>query len=517
MTYNPKPTFLLVIILTLCNLNSNAQMYINGPFTIGGTLSVFPDLQIDADAQLLFQDGSTLHMFGESTLINSNAEIFANTTSTQIGTGRILFEGTSAQTLNAGNSSTIGGTQPSLINIAIDNPDNVTLTSTNTRITSGIDFIDGHIIIGSQNLELASTSTITNTDETQYIVTNGTGFLVKEGLATSTSFIYPFGRATSDYTPVTVSNPSATDDFYAQVKNYSESGSVESVTTDGIDRTWNIFSTNGSGATIALQHNGGTGGTSGTAFDPNDAFVTQYQGLQAGQGVWQTGTSANGPSATGSITNSLVSSRPYSNTATSSSADAAFFSKSSNILTPLPVTLFDFVANKRNESQSILTWSTTSEYKSSHFEVETSTNGELWTKIGEVKAQAYSYNLTNYQFFHLNPIIGVNYYRLNSVDLDGVTEYSPIRMLQFGNLRSYFSNIDVYPNPSNGILNISSISKSYSFTLTDMHGKSIHSFNNLTEENDFQVDLSMFANGVYFIKANSPNGDVKVFKIILNK
>jgi hypothetical protein len=503
------------IAFVLITFSSQAQMNINGSFSVFGEMGVFGNLQLSADAQVFFQNGSTLHMLGSTTTVSSNSEIFANTASTQAGTGRLLFVGTAPQTLDGGNSSAIGGTQPSLINLAINNTDNLTLTNTNTRITSGLDFINGHVILGNNGLELSSAASASNANGTRYVVTNGTGFMVKEGF--SSAFSFPVGRATSDYTPATVT-PSATDDFFVQVKNYSESASDEFVTTDGVNRTWNIYSTAGAGANIALQHNSTTNGSNYTTNGGDlSAFVTQYQGLQSGRGTWELGTGAQGTNVSGSVSGSVVHNRVYSPTALTSSANGAFFSKSTLPLTPLPIALLDFYAKKRDENQALLSWSTTTEYNSSHFEVETSTNGVSWAKIGEVKAQGVSYEVTNYQLIHPNPALGVNYYRLNLVDLDGSAEFSKIQSVLFGNVTSTLANVVVFPNPSNGMLNISSSSKTYNYTLTDMHGKTIHSFNNQTDENDFQLDLSMYANGIYFIKANSQNGEVKTFKIVLNK
>ena len=516
-----KKSLLFAFTLTCINA-THSQMNINGSFSVFGEMGNFGNLQLGADAQVFFQNGSTLHMLGTATTINSGAEIFANTSSTQAGTGRILFGGAAAQTLDGGNSSAIGGTQPSLINVAVNNTNNLTLTNTNTRITSGLDFINGHVILGSNGLELSSSATASNANGTRHVVTNGTGFMAKEGF--TSAFSFPVGRATSDFTPAIIT-PTSSDDFFVQVKDYTESASEETVPDNGVYRTWNIYSTGGAGANILLQHNTATnGGDYNTNGADADAFVTQYQGFQwvtsaqQNQGVWQIGTGAIGTDAAGSIVgSSRVHNRDYTTTATSSTSDAAFFSKSNNILTPLPIALLDFKANKHNETQALISWSTSSEYNSSHFEVETSINGQTWRKIGEVKAQGVSYELSNYQLIHPNPALGVNYYRLNLVDLDGSADYSKIRSLLFGNVTSTLANVVVFPNPSNGMLNISSSSKTYNYTLTDMHGKIIHSFNNTLENSDFQLDLSIYANGVYFIKANSQNGDLKTFKIVLNK
>ncbi len=525
MKHKLMSTMLLGTFLGLGFLNSNAQMHINGPTSFGSSsfATSFGNLSFGADAQVVFMDGATFYMLGANTTVNSGAEFYANTLSGTTGTGRILFQGTAPQTLDGGNSSAIGGPQPSLINIAVNNPDNLTLTNTNTRVTSGLDFINGHVILGSNGLELSSTATASNANGTRHVVTNGTGFMAKEGIAANAAFSFPVGRATSDFTPATVT-PTGSDNFFVQVKDYTESASEETVPDNGVYRTWNIYSTGGAGANILLQHNTTTnGGDYNTNGADAVAFVTQYQGFQwvtsaqQNQGVWQIGTGAGITDAPGSLGGSRVHNRDYTATATSSTSNAAFFSKSNNILTPLPITLLDFTATKKEENKALLTWSTTSEINSSHFDVETSTNGLSWTRIGEVKAQGVSYELSNYQLIHTNPALGVNYYRLNLVDLDGSAEFSKIRSLLFGNVTSTLANVVVFPNPSNGMLNISSLNKSNNYILTDMHGKTIHSFNNTSENSDFQVDLSSYANGVYFIKANSQNGEVKTFKIVLNK
>ncbi len=514
----------LFFVFMLLNINTTrAQMHINGPISFGPSESPssLGNLTFGADAQVIFMDGSSFYMLGETTTIDAGSEFFANTLANQFGTGRFIFQGSVAQTLDGGNSSAIGGTQPSLINLAINNANNLTLTNTNTRVTSGLDFIDGHVLLGSNNLEIASSATITNADETQYVVTNGTGFLAKE--AFTSTFTFPVGRVISDFTPATIT-PAASDNFFIQVKNYTESAADEVTSADGVDRTWNIYSTSGSGATLALQHNSTSNGADyGTNGGDASAFVTQYEGIQwvpyiGSQGTWQLGTSAIGTNTAGSVAGSVIHSRTYSTTATSSSSDGAFFSKSTLEFTPLPITLLSFNAKKYENSKSLLTWSTSNELNSSHFEVETSINGVEWNKIGEVNAQGMSSDLTNYQYIHVNPIIGLNYYRINMIDLNGLASYSNIKMVEFDRSFSNSVYVYIYPNPSNGVLKINKYNNSlYNFTLSDINGKSLKVFKSTSENAEFQIDISMFQNGIYYMKAENSVGDIKVFKIVLNK
>ena len=507
-------TFQVLIYLVFGVSTLKAQMNINGSFSVYGEMGVSGNLQAGADAQLFFQNSSTLNMLGAATTINSGAEIFASTSSTQTGTGRILFGGAAPQTLDGGNDAPIGGAQPSLINVAINNPDNLTLTNTNTRVTSGVDFINGHVIIGNNNLELSSTATATNANGTRHVVTNGTGFIAKEGF--TSAFSFPVGRNTSDFTPATVT-PTASDNFFVQVKDYSESASQEFVTTDGVDRTWNIYSTGGAGANIALQHNSTTNGTGTFPFNEADAFVTQYQGIQwvsgaqQNQGVWQTGTGANAPSATGSITGSTVRDRNYTATATTPSANGAFFSKSSNILTPLPVRDLSFDAKANGVLKSKLNWTTSSEYNTSHFEVYTSKDGNNWLKIGEVKSVGYADQLSTYQFDHNKAVLGLNFYKINLIDLDGKQTLSEIKVVDFNLTNNYFL---VYPNPSSDFISVESSDVS-KIELIGIDGKKVEIEIN-ENGNIHQFSVKHLAASTYFLLLTNRIGEVNRIPVIIN-
>lgn len=498
----------LLFAFTLICINAiHSQTNINGSFSIFGEMGNFGNLQLSADAQVFFQNGSTLHMLGTATTINSGAEIFANTSSTQAGTGRILFIGAAAQTLDGGNSSAIGGAHPSLINIAIDNINNVTLTNSYARITSGLDFVNGHLILGNQNFEISSSASISNSDENQYVVTNGTGFLAKESIASSASFDFPVGRATTDYTPATIT-PNSTDNFFVQVKNYSESASDENIVTDGIDRTWNIYSTSGSAANLTLQHNTSTNGSAYTS--DADAFVTQYQGSS----MWDDGVGATGTNtaSTGTSLSAVKHTRLYT-TVTSASANGAFYSKSTNLLTPLPVTLIDFNAQAASHLVSQITWTTTNEFNNSHFILETSVDRTNWTKIGEVKGAGTSSQVNHYAFKHVNAQLGVNFYRVTMVDFEGNTSQTDIRLVEFSN--GLNPVVKIYPNPSQGIINIISENSEITYTLTSFDGKLILS--NDSKQSGLQsIDLNHLDNAMYFLNVTS-NYQTKTYKIILNK
>jgi hypothetical protein len=110
---------------------------------------------------------------------------------------------------------------------------------------------------------------------------------------------------------------------------------------------------------------------------------------------------------------------------------------------PLPVTLTSFNAQCEPQ-QVILSWTTASEYKASHFDVEMSRDGLTWNNIGQVAAVGTTNQTTNYQFNAPNAGL-LTYFRLVQVDLDGTTEiYGPISSVcQFDE-----NSIVLFPNPA---------------------------------------------------------------------
>ncbi|WP_226163399.1 beta strand repeat-containing protein [Hymenobacter terricola] len=98
---------------------------------------------------------------------------------------------------------------------------------------------------------------------------------------------------------------------------------------------------------------------------------------------------------------------------------------------PLPVTLVSFQAVARGHA-AILTWATAQEVNNDHFEIEASTDGQVFKFVKLVpghgsSAIAHTYGFTDEQL----PNYGVQivYYRLRQVDGDGTSHYSSVRMV----------------------------------------------------------------------------------------
>jgi len=141
-------------------------------------------------------------------------------------------------------------------------------------------------------------------------------------------------------------------------------------------------------------------------------------------------------------------------------------------LSSLPVSLASFDAVLRG-GQVEVQWRTTTEYKSERFEIERSLNGIDFIKIGSVPSNNFS-NGHTYSFVDKNPMKGHNYYRLNSVDLDGSFKYSSVVLINILDGKEIITSIS--PNPSNGKLElriVGSINGKVSVAVFDQVGRQL--------------------------------------------
>jgi len=114
----------------------------------------------------------------------------------------------------------------------------------------------------------------------------------------------------------------------------------------------------------------------------------------------------------------------------------------------LPVELISFKA-QWSEDDGILTWVTASERNSDRFEVERSTDGIHFVKVGMVKSKGNSTEVLSYLFNDVDAgqlnADGL-YYRLKQIDFDGEFEYSQIVYLDIDK-KPIDAKVIVFPNP----------------------------------------------------------------------
>lgn len=118
----------------------------------------------------------------------------------------------------------------------------------------------------------------------------------------------------------------------------------------------------------------------------------------------------------------------------------------------LPIKLISFSGTTENGVVS-LSWVTAKEEGFDHFEIERASGNLVFEKIEQINGTGYNTSDEHiYLVTDAMPVMGTNYYRLKSVDLDGSYEYSSIISAVVETSKS----ISVYPNPSTGyFINVS--------------------------------------------------------------
>lgn len=124
----------------------------------------------------------------------------------------------------------------------------------------------------------------------------------------------------------------------------------------------------------------------------------------------------------------------------------------------LPVKLESFTAWLNTSANKVdLKWVTSSEKNVSHFVIERSIDGKNYTEAGVVFAMGNSSDRVNYAFTdNINTSSNqVIYYRLHSVDNDGKSDYSAIRVVRTAKSNDNAVTILAFPNPVTTELRIS--------------------------------------------------------------
>ncbi|MFM2266740.1 MAG: hypothetical protein RL757_180 [Bacteroidota bacterium] len=162
----------------------------------------------------------------------------------------------------------------------------------------------------------------------------------------------------------------------------------------------------------------------------------------------------------------------------------------SSITMPVELTKFNAKAEQNNVS---LTWSTASERDNSHFVVQHSTNGRDFADLAQVKGNGNTSSVSNYNFTHATATEGVNYYRLQQVDMNGKTTPSPVRSTVVGK-----NDVRIYPTVATQSLNLESASEAEQvFEIFNLQGQKVMAG---AFTNRKTLDIMDLTTGIYVLK-----------------
>lgn len=164
-------------------------------------------------------------------------------------------------------------------------------------------------------------------------------------------------------------------------------------------------------------------------------------------------------------------------------------------LVTLPIELVDFNVSCVENGRIALEWATLSELNNDYFEIQRSTDGMNYEKIGIVDGAGNSSSYLEYLEFDHQAKAGINYYRLRQVDFDGASSYSSSKSV----LAYCEESIQVYPNPAeNGLVNVVG-PISLQMEMYTSHGKRVPLQIKSTSWG-FTLDVSEHAAGTYFLR-----------------
>ncbi len=173
----------------------------------------------------------------------------------------------------------------------------------------------------------------------------------------------------------------------------------------------------------------------------------------------------------------------------------------------LPVNFISFTVIKDND-KARLTWNVAQEQNVDGYEVQRSSNGVQFSKIGYIKAAGSP----SYKFTDEKILNGPNFYRIKNVDLDGKFAYTHIVSIngkkgQFLKLFPIPARTDLYIQHHEAI-------NGAQLKISSMEGRIVKVINVAPNAAQTILNLSTMHPGVYFVSYDSGDGNKFVSKFI---
>lgn len=179
----------------------------------------------------------------------------------------------------------------------------------------------------------------------------------------------------------------------------------------------------------------------------------------------------------------------------------------------LPILMGDFSASAQT-SAVLVSWNTISEVNGQYMVLQHSTNGSKFTDLYTVQSNG-SMTSGRYQYKHLNPSAGTNYYRIMMVSIDNGIRYTGVVAVKIASVTNT-GEAKVYPNPFYSQLQVKytvSSRSNVSVRLISAEGKVVMNKVIASESTgSHTISLSTPAGlkpGIYFVEINTGDGIVQ--------
>ena len=486
---------------------------IGGNITVGsGGISGSQPLTVAASSSLNLGSGA---VFTTDLVIGSLATL-TSTSSTLTVTGNFTNNGTfthnSGTVTLTGAAQTISGAT-TFNNLVISGGSDKTI-SNNITVDGQMTFTSGYVVpsnpITPQTVIFTANGVVNGAANNSSFIR---GCNVQKSVSISSDFTFPVGGSTKGYRPISISSVSAPTTFTASYKAinalsltpsipYFKNQSANTLTAVSDFEYWDLghSSTAGSiNAAVTLNW---------APYPATDASYVDLRLAHFDGSQWENLSGASGPASFASkiiTVNGVSSFSPFTMGSISAAA--------------LPVTLTAFTAKPTPDNKVSLGWVTSSEQVNKGFRIERQTTAETgkFAQIGFVATKAKdgnSQSMLTYNFIDNAPKMGASsFYRLVQEDLDGKLTYSDIRVVRLNGQ----SVSMVFPNPSNGVVNISRTAdgKKMNIQVIDQSGKIVSQAYNITNAN---YTMSILQSGIYSVKLMYPEtGEQSIQRIVVQR
>ncbi|MBU0763328.1 MAG: T9SS type A sorting domain-containing protein, partial [Bacteroidetes bacterium] len=402
--------------------------------------------------------------------------------------GAVTINGTGAQSISA-------SAELIFYDLTINKPSGDLTLSREIRIENTLDMTRGDIILGSFDLTIGPSGTISNGDASSYIQAHSVGVVKKEYSAVpAASIIFRIGD-NDDYTPVTFTLNAGTLSSASVSINLRDQAhaSLEYPAEPHITRYW-ILTPSGISGSIDYDI---------SCTYTNDDIVGAESNIYPAKysaSAWTYGTT-------------VAASNTLSWSGITSFSEATGASKA-----PLPVELLQFNARLTGKIVE-LNWSTASENNNDYFTVRKTTDGIHFEEVTRVPGAGNSNTILYYTATDNYPYTGISYYQLKQTDFDGKYEYSGL--VPIDNNVQQEIKIKVYPNPTDKGFVYVVISglpegKNVDIAFMDLYGRILFGKPVVTTAGDDEalINLELRA-GIYLIRPESQGYEFPVTKLIV--
>ncbi len=172
------------------------------------------------------------------------------------------------------------------------------------------------------------------------------------------------------------------------------------------------------------------------------------------------------------------------------------------VLVPVKLELFNAIAK---EKKVLVNWTISDQQNVVRYEIEHSTNGRNFYKIGVLTATTQS----NYRFLHSSPIAGRNYYRLKVIESGSQDfQYGPIRIVAFDIKEA--GVMTMFPNPGRDEVRLllpGTITGAQGIIqLYDANGKVVYYHKLVSLQATEEINISRLSAGLYAVVVYTSKG-----------